>query len=131
MRIALLSWSFLLLPALAYAQIAPETLVAPWPPANKAFAIAGCKKGIADNAMRDYKLRNNLQELSPSHREELVRVIEPVMAASCNCVFDRLEKQFAFEQLATSPEVTLRMRQLVAGECSIQRLFPREPEHRS
>ncbi len=90
----------------------------PWPAAEKAQAIAGCRLSIIDNAERDYLKRHNLTEPPPNFRETIAPAIEPFLA-TCNCLFDHLEKRWTYEYFVShQDEAPPIVNELMKSECA-------------
>jgi hypothetical protein len=107
-----------LLIALATAPLFAAQPASPrWPPEGKAVAVAGCRETMLTRAERDYLKRNNLTELPPNFRARNASVVEPFLAL-CNCLFDRMEKEWTAEYFLSHPiEVAARTQELLNGEC--------------
>lgn len=74
-----------------------------WPAGHKQAAIALCRHG----ASRKLGVREgDVPEIGP-------------LLDSCNCIFDRLEKQYSAEYFAShQDEVKNKINQLIAGPCA-------------
>jgi hypothetical protein len=90
----------------------------PWPQAEKQAAIAGCRLSITTNAERDYLKRHNLKELPPDFRNKTAAAMEPFLA-SCNCMFEQLEKHWTFEYfMANQGKFPAKVNELMSGPCA-------------
>ena len=116
---------------LIYAEGASAADLAPWPVAEKAAAIAGCRLSIATHAEQDFLKRHQLKELPPNFRENTAPAMEPFLA-TCDCIFDHFEKLWSFDYFTAHQDlVGAMLDELVAGECAVQQApleKPLEPE---
>lgn len=108
----------LLLITMLFAPLSGLAASKAWPLAEKAAAIAGCRSSIAENAERDYLKRHSLKELPVNFRQKTAGVMAPFLA-SCDCIFDELERQWTFEYFTSNQDkVPDQANELMRGQCS-------------
>lgn len=112
----------------AMAQTDP-TLTAPapgmppqWSRLELQVAIAGCRKSIVDNALRDYAKRQGIPEsqLLPDVRARITPAMEPFLV-SCDCMVNALSLEATPSEFALpSARLQQRMGQLLGpgGACA-------------
>jgi hypothetical protein len=90
----------------------------PWPAEQKQTVIAGCRKGIIEQAEQDYLTRNGLTVLPAGFHEKTAAAMEPFLAM-CDCIFDKIEKEWPLDYVSThSDQWASRVQELVVGVCA-------------